>query len=226
VGDLTPFGVATVTVSGTYAGVTINFEFSDDGGTTWFQNTCTRTDTNIQEVSETLPTNQTRAWDCGLSGPVKLRVRASALSSGTVNVGVTATVSSIEPAPTMQLSASGVSGSNPCLNPHSNFQSIAFTTSGTTAVQEVALSAGTKIYVCSLSVVGQSGTTPTFSLVTGTGANCGSGQATLIPAFATPANTMIPFASPVAVGPSGAALCYLDSGTTPVQVANIGFVQQ
>lgn len=95
------YGVATVTVNGTYAGVTINFEFSDDNATTWYTETCTRTDAAIQESSEALPSNQTRAWDCGVYAATNFRVRASAYTSGTANIGLTLSAAPVEPAATV-----------------------------------------------------------------------------------------------------------------------------
>lgn len=118
-------------------------------------------------------------------------------------------------------------GGNPCRNPAAILQSTAVTTSGTTAVQIIALSGTLKIYICSLTVINQSGTQPiTFSLVQGTGTNCATGQTVVVPAFATPANTLFAFANPVSVGVSGNALCYLQTGTTPVTKVQITFVQQ
>lgn len=117
-------------------------------------------------------------------------------------------------------------GGNPCFSPGATLSSVTGTTSGTTAVQIIALSGTTSIYICSLTVVGVSGTTPTFSLVYGTGTNCATGQTVLIGAWTTAANTVYPFAYPVAIVPSGQALCYLDSGTTPVQRFAITYVQQ
>ena len=220
------YGLAQVTFSGTYSGAVENFEISDDGGSTWYTTTCARIDTNTQETSETLATNAFRGIECAVGAATKFRVRQSALTSGTVVAKATLTSGLVEPAPTVQLSLAGVSGSNACLNPHTLLTSTAVTTAGTTAAQVIALSGTAKIYLCSMSVVGQSGTTPTFSLVTGTGSNCGTGQAVLIPAFATPANTLLPFANPVAVSPAGAALCYLQTGTTPVSVVAMTYVQQ
>lgn len=97
-------GVVGVTVNGTYSGVAINFEFSDDGGTTWYTTTCTRTDLNLQETFENLPTNQTRAWDCATYASTNFRVRASSYISGTANIGLTYSAASIEPAPTVSTS--------------------------------------------------------------------------------------------------------------------------
>jgi hypothetical protein len=100
----TGYAVATVTVNGTYAGVTVNFEFSDDGGTTYYPDTCSRTDTNLQESSEALPSNQSRAWDCGVFAATNFRVRSSAFTSGTANIGITLSAASIEPAQTVSIS--------------------------------------------------------------------------------------------------------------------------
>lgn len=177
--DLSGFGLATVTVSGTYAGVTINFEFSDDGGTTWFSEQCTRTDVNIQEPSEALPSNQTRAWDCGLSGPIKFRIRASAYGSGAVNVGVTITISPIEPAPTIaQTNTPG--STDPCQSPSALKQSAAINISSATTTQLVAPVAGKAVFVCGFDLtISQVVTTAnTLDFITGTGATCGGSTVT------------------------------------------------
>ena len=100
-------------------------------------------------------------------------------------------------------------------------------TSGTAAVKIVSLVAGDPIYVCSGFVVGTSGTTPTFSLVAGTGTNCASNQVTVIPPFATAANAPVIFpARLTAIAPAGYELCYLDGGTTPVQFYSFNYAQQ
>ncbi len=117
-------------------------------------------------------------------------------------------------------------GGNPCVNPGATLASASGATSGTAAVQIIALSGSTKIYICSLTVIGVSGTGPTFSLVQGTGSNCASSQTVVRTAWATAAGTLYSFAAPVAVGVAGNALCYLDAGTTPVQNYQITYVQQ
>jgi hypothetical protein len=94
---------ATVTVSGTYTGATIFFEYSDDGGVTWFQDTCVRADAAVQEGSETLPSSTTRGWDCGLAASTNFRIRLNAISTGTVNAAVTISATQIEPAPTVSI---------------------------------------------------------------------------------------------------------------------------
>jgi len=115
---------------------------------------------------------------------------------------------------------------NPCLNSLAPLKSITGATSGTAATQIIALSATQTIYVCSLTVMAVSGTTPTFSLVYGTESNCATGQGTTVAAFSTAtAGQVFTFAWPVAVLPAGNALCYLDSGTTPIQNYQLTYVQ-
>lgn len=115
---------------------------------------------------------------------------------------------------------------NPCSSPDAVLLSTSATTSGNAATQLIALSATKKVFLCSLTVIGQSGTLPTFSLVYGTGTNCATVQTVLVPAFATAANALFAFANPVQVTPTGQAVCYLDGGTTPVQVVALTYVQQ
>jgi hypothetical protein len=122
--------------------------------------------------------------------------------------------------------AQSPNGGNPCLNPSASLVSATGATSGTTAVQIIALSGTTKVYLCSLSVIGVSGTTPTFSLVQGTGTNCGTGQTVLVQAWTTTAGAIYAFANPVAVTAAGNAVCYLDTGTSPVQRYTLTYVQQ
>jgi hypothetical protein len=101
----TGYGVATVTVNGTYAGVTVNFEFSDDGGTIYYPTTCTRTDSATQEgTAIVLASNKSQAWDCGVFAATNFRVRSSAFTSGTANIGITLSAAPIEPAQTVSVS--------------------------------------------------------------------------------------------------------------------------
>lgn len=119
-----------------------------------------------------------------------------------------------------------MAGGNPCENPSATLVSATGATAGTAAVQIVALSGTTKIYICSLNVIGVSGTTPTFSLVQGTGVACATGQTVVQQSWTTAAGTIYAFANPVAVGASGNALCYLDTGTTPIQKYTLTYIQQ
>lgn len=117
-------------------------------------------------------------------------------------------------------------GGNPCTSPGATLLSVTGATSGTAAIQIIALSGSTKVYICSMSILGVSGTTPTFSLVQGTGSNCGTSQTTLFQSFGTTAGQLYSFASPVAVGAAGNAVCYKDGGTTPVQNYQITYIQK
>lgn len=100
------YDIATVTVHGTYAGVTIVFEFSDDSGVTWYPDTCSRSDSPVLETGETLPSNATRSWDCGVVATSNFRVRSTAYTSGTATVNITMTQDQIEPAASIQLAPS------------------------------------------------------------------------------------------------------------------------
>lgn len=226
-GNTQGYGEVSITVNGTStaSGATIFFEFSDDGGTSWYTNTCTRTDSAVQETSESVPGSTYRAWDCAVGAATRFRVRQSAVSSGQLVVRATLTAGLIEPAQTVQLSLNGSSGSNPCVNPHVNLQMVTGTTSGTAATQIIALSGTTKVYLCSLIVGAVSGTTPTFSLVYGTGTNCAVGQTQIVPPVST-AVTQYGFINPIGLTPAGNAICYLDGGTTPVQTFTLTYVQQ
>lgn len=98
--------------------------------------------------------------------------------------------------------------------------------SGTTAVQLVPAVAGEPIDVCSMTIIGVSGTNPTFSLVGGTGSNCASNTATVLPAFNTTAGTPVIWNGPLVTDTaSGSALCYLLTGTTPVVNYVVTYVQ-
>lgn len=118
------------------------------------------------------------------------------------------------------------STANPCMAPGATIQGAAGVTSGTSAVQIIGLSGTTKIYVCSITVTGVSGTTPTFSLKYGTGTACATGGVTLWGPFTSTALTAFVMPPNSVVTPAGQELCYLDGGTTPIQNYAITYVQQ
>lgn len=123
------------------------------------------------------------------------------------------------------LYVNNTAGNNPCQNPSATLAAVSGATSGTSATQIIALSGTTKVYLCTVNVTGVSGTSPTFSLVYGTGSNCATGQNTFLGAWTTAANTVYSFNRPF-VTPAGQAVCYKDSGTNPVQNYAITYVQQ
>lgn len=165
------YAVATVTVSGTYSGAVINFDFSDpSGGTSYFQELCTRTDTNIIEIAETLPTNQARAWQCPVFATTRFRVRVSALASGSINTWITVTQTAIDPSPTIAQQGTG------------NAQSVFITLSTATTTQIIAAPpAGYRFYVTGVQLATTTAAAATVQIVYGTGANCGSGTTNLTP---------------------------------------------
>jgi hypothetical protein len=97
------YALATVTIHGTHAGVTLVFEFSDDSGTTWYQDQCVRSDTPIMENSEAVAANATLEWDCGVAASTNFRVRSTAYTSGSATVNITLTQDQIEPAETISI---------------------------------------------------------------------------------------------------------------------------
>lgn len=75
------------TLAGTFAGITANFEVSFDDGTTYTLIDCVKV--NDTSTSETSPSGLSSAgtWSQSIpAGATHLRVRASAYTSGTVNV--------------------------------------------------------------------------------------------------------------------------------------------
>jgi len=120
----------------------------------------------------------------------------------------------------------GTPHNNPCVDPTATLQSIALNASTTSAVQIIALTSGQKIYVCAITLQG-GGTTPTFSLVYGTGTNCATGQTVLVTALGDlTANGVITFMHPVGVVASGNALCTLLTGTSPTAKGVLSYIQQ
>jgi hypothetical protein len=91
--------------------------------------------------------------------------------------------------------------------------------SASSTAQLVALSSGQTIYPCAFFVT--QNLAGTIQFVTGTGTNCGTGQATVTPAFGTIANSPLSFSpSMTALSvPISQALCLTTTGlTAPAQV--------
>jgi hypothetical protein len=85
---VTNYGNATVTVSGTHAGITINFEASDDGGTTYYAVQVQRESDGVPLSSIALTANSATMYTVACPGFTHVRVRASAYTSGTGNVRI------------------------------------------------------------------------------------------------------------------------------------------
>lgn len=90
--SVSQYSVATITASGTYAGITINFEASDDGGTTYYPVLGSLSSSTSSASSSFTPTaNSSNMYNVTLPGITNFRVRSSAYSSGTMNIGITST---------------------------------------------------------------------------------------------------------------------------------------
>lgn len=96
--DVTQYNIATVRVSGTYAGANVTFQQSDDG-TNWYTTQGARVDSGVIEGVSGAMTNLTRAWDIPIGGATKLRVNLTAITSGTISVGITVQSFAYDPCP-------------------------------------------------------------------------------------------------------------------------------
>lgn len=92
-----------IAVTGTFTGVNLSFELSIDGGTTWFATQALRTNANIVEVTTgVIATSVAYAWELSVNGCTNVRVRATAFTSGTVNVRILPGSFATEPIPAIQ----------------------------------------------------------------------------------------------------------------------------
>lgn len=80
------YSTVTISVNGTYAGLSGSFEQSDDGGTTWFPVGMIRIGVGLLEPSVSGLTNQTLMWRGTVAGSDSFRFRTTAFTSGTANV--------------------------------------------------------------------------------------------------------------------------------------------
>lgn len=225
------YGLAVIYVNGnsTAVGSTISFEFSDDGGISWYQNVCTRTDTNIQESSEAVPASTYRAWDCGVGAATRMRVRQTAISSGSLNISATLTAGLVEPAPTVALV-----GTDPCQSSavakQTAFANI--TTATTTAL--VPVSGTTNVYVCGAIFTSISATSPNTAIFEqGTGATCAGSPTSLVGTLSFPvgsgSNTPWGFGGMTLFKTTagGNGICLVSTvGATPSLNVTITYVQQ
>lgn len=99
------YATALVSINGTYGTATALFQASDDGGTTWYNMSCVRSDGTAVETGYTTLTNTSRQWFCPVSGNDSFRVQSSAVASGTANIRI-----SISAPPTNSAVVSGPTG--------------------------------------------------------------------------------------------------------------------
>lgn len=94
--SVTNRNVVTFSISGTYAGVTFVIEASDDG-TNWYGLQSINNATGVAAATWTPGTNASASYDAAVGGYSSVRVRATAWTSGTANVGVNAQVFAYDP---------------------------------------------------------------------------------------------------------------------------------
>lgn len=86
--NLDGYGNSLISINGTYGTASAIFEGSDDGGTTWYTVAAARDDLNVIETGYTSLTNISRSWQINNSGFDSIRVRSTAVASGTINVRI------------------------------------------------------------------------------------------------------------------------------------------
>lgn len=87
-GSIDGYDTATISINGTYGTATAVFEASDDGGTTWYGVQGARSNTGVVESGYTSLTNTSQVWFVSTQGFDTIRVRSTAVASGTVNVRI------------------------------------------------------------------------------------------------------------------------------------------
>jgi hypothetical protein len=100
------YNLATVGITGTYAGVTAVFEGSPDG-TNWFALQGQQTDNGVVATGPAALTNTTRAWDVFVGAWTQFRVRATAWTSGTATILIVLQSMPTEPVPSVIVVGSG-----------------------------------------------------------------------------------------------------------------------
>lgn len=93
------YGTVLISINGTYAGAAGVFELSDDNGVTWSLMSVARADGSGSETGYTALANVTRAWVIPVAGMDLIRIRSTAVTSGTVNARISSTSVNTSPIP-------------------------------------------------------------------------------------------------------------------------------
>lgn len=106
------YNIATVTITGTYAGINLTFEVSMDGGTTWVPITAAQLGANVLAYGSTgtITANSAIGWDISIGAATAFRVRTTAYASGTAVVQVAFQTLPYEPSPVVSVYGSLVVG--------------------------------------------------------------------------------------------------------------------
>lgn len=196
------YGTAMVSINGTYGTGTGVFELSDDGGTTWYPVQGSRIDSCTVEPGYTGLTNTNRVWTIPISGADQVRVRSTAVASGTINIRISVS-SAVPPSSTAVCGTVTLSSQYPV-------GSVALTGNGAgstgAVVGTLTATATTTAYICGfaisatggvatlgpITVAGLIGSSMVFQLFsTATGANLSQQFNPCIPASAVSTNITI-----------------------------------
>lgn len=104
-GSIDGYDTITLSINGTYGTATAVFEGSDDGGTTWYSIQGARSDSAVVETGYTSLTNTNRVWFISTQGFDAVRVRSTAVASGTANIRMSVSSSPTVSSTTAQLAA-------------------------------------------------------------------------------------------------------------------------
>lgn len=110
--NLDGYGNTLISINGTYGTATAIFEGSDDSGTTWYTVQAARDNTNVIETGYTSLTNTSQTWQVNNPGFDSLRVRSTAVTSGTVNVRLSSSAAPVASGTIVGLGTSIPAGSN------------------------------------------------------------------------------------------------------------------
>ena len=114
--DVSNSGMCSVSFNGTYgANAVINFEVSDDAGTTWYSVQGVDSGAFVAATSVALASNASRMFDIPLLGVNRIRMRLSVVpASGTINVRITPGTFATDPSPTVAIQSGTITAN---LNP-------------------------------------------------------------------------------------------------------------
>jgi hypothetical protein len=87
--DVTGYSAAQISVHGTYAGVNLTFEGSDDAGVTWYPVQAVRAADATLEATSGALTNTARLWYVAAGALTTVSVRSTAYASGAATIGIT-----------------------------------------------------------------------------------------------------------------------------------------
>jgi hypothetical protein len=243
----TGFESVYFTFYGTYTGLAINFETSDDGGTTWYATISARVDSGQMGPNFSPGATQFEAYEVPSFGQPFTRFRVSAITTGSVTVnGTPISLPSMRSILPLAYSSSGAALTvipqnsagvqDPCGNSAPLKLSVPINISSATAVQLVALVAGKSIYVCGFvaDIAGSATTAGTLQFEYGTQTTnpCDTGTTTLTGAMGgnltAGVPTVIEYQGPNTVFTAASAkqLCAVATGTTIAIQGVLTYVQQ